>query len=71
VDEKSPGTKKVTVRVNPAIKDAARTHTSSGLQVSKLYDAWLPLFSSAIAREKWKTEEFRHDPRHTENPILS
>jgi hypothetical protein len=43
VDEKSLGTKGVTVRLNPAIKDVARTHTSSGMQVSKLYDAWLPL----------------------------
>lgn len=43
MDEKSPGTKTLTVLVNPAIKDAARTHTISGLQVSKLYDAWLPL----------------------------
>jgi hypothetical protein len=56
VDEKSPGTKTVTVRLDPAIKDAARAHTSSGLQVSNLYDAWLPLFSAVIAREKWKTE---------------
>ena len=42
MDEKSPGAKTVTLRVNPAIKDAAGTHTVSGLQVSKLYDAWLP-----------------------------
>jgi hypothetical protein len=42
VDGKSPGAKTVTVRVNPAVKDAARTHTISGLQVSKLYDAKFP-----------------------------
>ena len=43
MDEKSHGAKTVTVRVNPAFKDVARTHTISGLQVSKLYDAWLLL----------------------------
>ena len=63
VDEKSPGVKTVTVRVNPAIKDAVCTHADTHTRtpsadyrsVSCIIRGFLQ-FSAAIARTKWKTE---------------
>jgi hypothetical protein len=72
VDGKSPGPKTVTVRVNPGIKDVARTHTISGLQVSKLYNAWLLIVQCSHCINEMEDRIIRNDPRHAlPNTVLT